>query len=487
MYRKVSRQVQTELLRYREEIMPIIDGVFEPLTLDEALSEIISDAPASIVFTPGNPPELILANMFAQASINIDENEGEIMAMMMSPVGAMIDLMNPNNVRKDIIAATGYITVTNPTGVDIVIPAGTICLADNGQEYVTGSLSVTVEDGETLNVTITAVIAGVSGNISANSVFTITGYGDLTPNWNPLPLLNGDEAESDAIYLNRITKEKTQYGAQNGSVAVETEIKKYYPDAVMYVNNTSTGLTDPVPVPVNGYNLVVKTPSGILADATEILEIFNILSERLEFVNSQNTSSDTHIVLSGSITTGGVPLSYFFTVAQVVDMTLDITINVYASESSETSELIIQANSFAISFINRLMQFFSGIDGKTDVIYDDGVNPPETTTIDISGISAQAGTIAPAFGIGSISALVSDIDTMGETPNIVFDSVDNLTIVIDPEVYGEADITLELGGATTFIDFASNDLFSDSTSYFDRFAFIDPEKLTITVAVVGWI
>jgi hypothetical protein len=133
------------------------------------------------------------------------------------------------------------------------------------------------------------------------------------------------------------------------------------------------------------------------------------------------------------------------------------------------------------------MQFFSGIDGETDVIYDDGVNPPVTTTIDITGISSQAGTIAPAFGIGSISALVGDIDTMNETPNIVFDSVDDLTIVIDPEVYGEADITLELGGATTFIDFASNDLFSDSTSYFDRFAFIDPEKLTITVQVVGWI
>jgi len=309
----------------------------------------------------------------------------------------------------------------------------------------------------------------------------------LTPNWNPLPLLNGAEAESDAIYLNRIIKEKTQYGVQNGSVAVETEIEKYYPDAVMYVNNTATGLTVPVPVPANGYNLVVKTPSGILADAIEISKIFTILSERLEFVNSQNTSTDTHIVLSGSITIGGVPLSYFFTVAQAVDMTMDIAIDVYASENSETSELISQANSFATSFINRLMQFFSGIDGETDVIYDDGVNPPVTTTIVIAGISSQAGTIAPAFGIGSISALVGDIDTMNETPNIVFDSVDDLTIVIDPEVYGEADITLELGGATTFIDFASNDLFSDSTSFFDRFAFIDPEKLSITVQVVGWI
>ena len=95
--------------------MPIQNGVFVPLTLDTALSEIIADSPASIVFAPGNPPELILANMFAQASVNIDENNGEIMALFMSPVGAMIDLLNPNNPRKDAIAASGYIVTATAT------------------------------------------------------------------------------------------------------------------------------------------------------------------------------------------------------------------------------------------------------------------------------------------------------------------------------------------------------------------------------------
>ena len=64
--------------------MPVQNGVFSPLTLDTALSEIIADAPSSIVFAPGNPPELILANMFAQASVYIDENNGEIMSLFMS-------------------------------------------------------------------------------------------------------------------------------------------------------------------------------------------------------------------------------------------------------------------------------------------------------------------------------------------------------------------------------------------------------------------
>jgi hypothetical protein len=346
---------------------------------------------------------------------------------------------------------------------------------------------VTVEDGETLNVAVTAVEAGIAGNISALQSFTATGLEDLTPNFNPLPFLNGADAESDAIYLNRITGEKTQYGTQNGSVAVETEIKKYYPDAVMYVNNTVVELDTPVPVPVNGYNLIVKTPAGILAENLETAEIFRILSERLEFINSQTASTDAHIVKTGAVTVGNVVLNYYYTVAQAVDMTIDITINVRASTNADTSELITQANSFAVAFINRLMQFFSGIDGDTDIVFDDGVNPAVTSTVSITGRAAQAGTIAPAFGIGTIQALVNDIDDMGDTPLITFDEVDSLTVVIDPEVYGEADVTLELGGATTFIDFATDELFADDTSYYDRFAFIDPANVSIEIVVVGWI
>lgn len=384
--------------------MPVKNGVFTPLTLDTALSEIIADAPSSIVFAPGNPPELILANMFAQASVNIDENNGEIMALFMSPVGTMIDLMNPNNPRKDAISASGYVTVK----------------------------------------------------------------------------------ESDAIYLNRITGEKTEYGTQNGSIAVETEIKKYYPDAFIYVNNTQTGLLTPVPVPANGYNLVVKTPSGILAGAAEISPIFKILSDRLEFVNSQNVGSTFHVVMSGSVLNAGVPLSYYFTVAQPVKTSLDITINIRASQNATTAELITQANDFAVYFINRLMQFLSGINGNTDITYDDGVNPPVVTTIAITGVNAQAGTIAPAFGVGTIQTLVNDLDTMSNTPNILFDSVPSMTVTIDPEVLGESPIVLEIGGFKTFIDFENDALFSDYTSFYDRFTYIDPAEINVTLAVVAW-
>lgn len=463
--------------------MPVVNGVFTPLTLETALNEIISNAPASIVFSPGNPPELILANMFAQAAVYVDENEGELMALFMSPVGAMIDTMNPNNPRKSAIAANGYVTFSNSTGSTILVPSGTIITAPNGQQYeVTTEGSVL--GSSTLNLPVTAVETGSAGNIPAAQSFTVAISG-LTAS-NPLPFLNGAAAESDAVYLNRITSEKTEYGTQNSSVSVETEIKKYYPDAYMYVNNTGVALTDPVPVPANGYNIVVKTPSGILADSYEIAQIFTILSNRLEFINSQSLGSTFHTVLSGSILNSGVPLSYYFTVAQPVNTTIDMQINIRASANATMAELVSQSNSFATSFLNRLMQLFSGISGDTDITYNDGVHTPTVTTLSITGIDAQAGTIAPQFGVGTVEAFVSDLSTMNNTPQILFDEVYSMTITIDPDVAGESPIVLEIGGATTFVDFKNDQLFSDYTSYYDRFMFIDPANISITMMVSGW-
>ena len=81
--------------------MPIENGIYTELTFEDALETIMDNAPASIVFSPGNPPELILANMFAQGDVNVDRFIGETLAAMMSPVGANIDLLNPNNPRRD--------------------------------------------------------------------------------------------------------------------------------------------------------------------------------------------------------------------------------------------------------------------------------------------------------------------------------------------------------------------------------------------------
>ena len=165
--------------------MPVKNGVYTPLTLDTALNEIIAAAPSSIVFAPGNPPELILANMFAQASVDIDENSGEIMALFMSPVGAMIDLMNPSNPRKEAIAASGYVVVTNPTASPITIPANTILTAATGQQYQTGDTPL-----------IVPAAAGGSGPVGTLDV-PVTAIEILNePNW----YLNGTIAQKAATY-----------------------------------------------------------------------------------------------------------------------------------------------------------------------------------------------------------------------------------------------------------------------------------------------
>ena len=467
--------------------MPIVDGIYTELTFDDALANVMDAAPSSIMFSPGNPPELILANMFAQGDVNIDQFIGETLAALMSPVGATIDLLNPNNPRRGDVAASGYILVTNSSPDAVAIALDTIVTASSGQEYTVGVSSFVIPGSGTAYIFVTCTETGISGNIPAGRTFTIAGYSSLS-GVNTLPFLNGAAEESDAIYLNRVTAEKTEYGAQSGSVAVETALKTVYIDARMYVNPTATALTVPVPVPASGYNVVVLVPGGVLAVPADVQQIFQILSERLEFINAQNLGNSRHVVMSGTIYTSEIPVSYFFTAAQPVITALDAVINVRASSMAERDELIIQANSFAKLFVDRLVKMFSGVSGTMTVTYSDDDGPDVDTDIDIAGSATLAGSIAPAFGIATVQSLVCDIDTIADTPQILLDSVDTLDMVIDPDVMGEAAVTLSLSsGASKFIDFKKDALFSDSSWWVDRYLFIDPENITIKIQVVEWI
>jgi hypothetical protein len=466
--------------------MSIENGVYTELTFEDALAQVIDSAPSSIKFSPGNPPELILANMFAKADVLVDEDIGEMLAAMMSPVGSMIDLLNPNNPRKSAQACTGYITITNSSGSPITIPANTICSASTGQQYSVGVSSNIIPAHGSADVFITAIETGIGYNIPAGLSFTIGSLSTLS-GINTLPLLSGADAESDAIYLNRIISEKTEYGSQNGSVAVETELKKYYEDAKIYANRNATALTTPVPVPVNGYNLIVRTPSGILATAAEIEQIFKTLANRLEFVNAQSVGSSLHQVKSGTIYTSQIPQNYYYTVAQPVKITLTGIINIRAYSSASREEIIAQANDFATNYINRIMSFLSGINGKTNITFEDDEYADVITEIDIAGNTGVQGTTAPKFGIALIRDLISDLSTMSATPQIIYDSVDSLEMIIDPEVEYESPVTLEIGGATEFIDFVNDALFSDNTSWYDRYVYLDPANIDLTIKVVEWI
>lgn len=467
--------------------MPIENGIYTELSFEDALANIINDAPASIVFSPGNPPELILANMFAQGDVNVDQFIGETLAAMMSPTGANIDLLNPNNPRNLAKAASGYVYVTNSDPNPIAIAINTLVRAASGQEYSVGVSSFIIPGSGSAYIYVTCTETGIGGNIPAGQTFQVVGYSSLS-GVNSVPFLNGAPLESDAIYLNRVTSEKTEYGSQNGSVAVETELKKYFADARMYVNPSATAKTDPVPVPASGYNCVVLVPNGVLSTPEDIAQVFLTLSERLEFINAQSLGDARHVVLSGTTYTSQIPVSYFFTVAQPVETTLHAVINVRASSLADRTELISQANGFAKAFVDRLVKLFAGVDGSVNVTYHDGVEADVVTAIAIAGSNSFANTIAPAFGIATINSLVCDIDTISDTPQILYDSVDTLSMVIDPSVVGESAVTLSLdSGATKFIDFKKDALFSDSSSWFDRYLFINPSNITITVQVSEWL
>ena len=467
--------------------MPIENGIYTELSFEDALANIINDAPASIVFSPGNPPELVLANMFAQGDVNVDQFIGETLAAMMSPTGSNIDLLNPNNPRNLAKAASGYVYVTNSDPNPIAIAINTLVRAASGQEYSVGVSSFIIPGSGSAYIYVTCTETGIGGNIPAGQTFAIIGYSSLS-GVNSVPFLNGAPLESDAIYLNRVTSEKTEYGSQNGSVAVETELKKYFADARMYVNPSATAKTVPVPVPASGYNCVVLVPNGVLSTPEDIAQVFLTLSERLEFINAQSLGDARHVVLSGTTYTSQIPVSYFFTVAQPVETTLHAVINVRASSLADRTELISQANGFAKAFIDRLVKLFTGINGSMSVTYHDGVEADVVTAIAIAGSNSFANSIAPAFGIATINSLVCDIDTISDTPQILYDSVNTLSMIIDPGVVGESAVTLSLdSGATKFIDFKKDALFSDSSSWFDRYLFIDPTNITITVQVSEWL
>ena len=138
-------------------------------------------------------------------------------------------------------------------------------------------------------------------------------------------------------------------------------------------------------------------------------------------------------------------------------------------------------------FITRLTELLSGIQGDTNIIYSDSVGADVTTAITIPAAVGLISPLAPAFGIATIQGLVSDIDTMEQTPQIVFDSVASMSVVLNPDVVGEDSQTLSIGGAKTFIDFENDILFSDDSSWYDRFVFINPGNLNITIKVAAWI
>ena len=462
--------------------MPITNGVYTSLSFADALAYVIDNAPPLIVFAPGNPPELVTANMFAGANVAVNTDVGESIAALMSPVGTMIDLQNPNNPRNPATATQGTLKLTN-SGSPVVVAPNTIFTASTGQQYKMGLSSVTVTSGTPQYVAVTCTVAGIAGNIPAGLTFTAPGLA-LTMT-NPLIWTNGTDLENDARYLQRVVATKTEYGSQVTSVAAEQELKTIFTAARMYTNKSSNALATPVAIPGNGYNCVVLTPNGIYENAAIMNEIFTILSRRFEFVNAQTVGDARHIVKSGTVYVADVPQAYYYTVAQNVSATLTVTIHVRFTIGTDITERISQGTDFATYFIQRLMNYLSGVGGVTNITFTDTSSNNTVTAVTIAADKGSVDPIAPAFGIAAIRDLVSDAATRPLTPQLMYDSTTAMSLVLDPEVAGEATKTMALGSGIQFINFKSDALFSDNTSWYDRFMALDPTQISVTVVDVS--
>lgn len=304
----------------------------------------IADADDSNRALSGNL-ELIIANMFAKADVEVDQQIGQTLAALMAPSGAMIDIMNPGMPRNAAVATVGTLKFVNSTGSSIPVPSNTIFAAPNGQTYSIGSTTLSVAAGGLEYAAVTAVTPGAAGNVPAGTTFT--GVTGLTIT-NPAIWTNGADEETDAQYLNRLTIAKTGYGAISASTSVETELRKIFTAARMYVNKGVDASATPVPLPGNGYNAVVLTPERRYENSAIMSQIFDIISTRLELVNSQTASSTnsvgnvTHKVFSGTVYVSEVPLSYYYTAAQNA-ATISVAINVRFAAGTDESEKATQA------------------------------------------------------------------------------------------------------------------------------------------------
>jgi hypothetical protein len=130
------------------------------------------------------------------------------------------------------------------------------------------------------------------------------------------------------------------------------------------------------------------------------------------------------------------------------------------------------------------MSYLSGVEGTTNITFTDTSAVSTVTAVDIAADTGSVDPIAPAFGISAIRDLVSDAATRPLTPQLMYDSTSALSIAMNPGVVGESTVTMTLVSAKQFIDFKADDLFTDHTSWYDRFMMLNPVNISVTVVDV---
>lgn len=456
------------------------------LSLNDALTDALADATSAGVEVITGSPEDIIAKYLAQTYYRWDAALYASVVKQFSPTGTDLDIQNPGNPRLQASVSAGFLKLVNSTGSPIDVAASSIFTAPNGNTYTNGATTIAVAGGTTGYLSVNSVAKGKAQNLPANQSFT-SSYG-FSSQTNTQPFVTGADKETDSEYISRLVFLKTNNASQAATPSAVKELLEYYKAARFYVNNGVNDFTAPVPIPAGGYICVVLFPSGVNASAAEISNAINILSNRLEFGNIIRNSTTLHPILTGTVYTGTFPQLYSAAVAQAVKVTLAATVSVRFSNGTDSNEKVILATAFASQFVQNIIDFYGGSAGNFHLSFQASGSPapaPVTATPPVVAANGVGQIIGPLVSVEQIRAFISDENNAATTPNLSYLSCTALTAVMDPQQSGEVTHTLDIaapaGGHVSLIDFVNDALFSDSTSWYDRYIFLDPNLITITV------
>lgn len=460
------------------------NNVYTLLDTNDALNIVAGFATAAgITITSGSVEEQ-LQNWMAQFLTENDKAMFKSYQMQFDPVGTEIDLQNPNTPRLLAKISSGYLSLANTSGGTIVVTSNSIFTAPNGNTYTTNNNTVSIPNGQTKTITVYSTLEGASQNIPSGQSFTSSYTLAAT---NPQPFTNGRDKESDTDYLNRIIYDLTNNSSQQSTPAAEAELKDYYQLARIFVNNTANASALPIVIPPNGYLPIVLFSSGVNADAGEINNALQILANRFEFGNPISIPTARHPLLSGTIYSGTLPEIYYVAPAQAVTTTITIALSVEFMVNVGEVEKINLANSFAKFIAQNLIDYFGGAEGNFNCTFNSLI--PATTVTSVSVIAKQGSNfiIGPDFSIEQIRALISDKYQIQILKGLEYLSLDTLSLVFDP---GSGQPTYDLNitpGLYTIqeINFLSNALFTDGSSWYDRYIFINPSLISIAITEVA--
>jgi hypothetical protein len=463
------------------------NGKFVLLTLDDARTLVLEAATAAGITVPAGSVEDQIKEWLAQALVDADTNEYASYVKQFNPVGSDIDLQNPGFPRLAASKANGFIRINNVGGTsNLTINIGTIFTAPNGITYTNPNDAISVLIGETKTLYIESVNAGVGSNLPGLQTFTGLSSGVTT---NPQPLVGGRDIETDTQYLDRLIFLRTNRASDQTSVAVILDLLQYYSGAAIYINNDANGLLTPVTVPAAGYNLVVLFPSGVNAPASELQKAIDVVVSKLEFANVNAIDNPLHPALSGVVYTGPFPQSYNITVAQAVQTTINCVLNVSFPPNVSLPEKTSLSQTLAQNFIQRLINTLGGAAGTFETTFTPLVGSPVIANLNLVANLPNPIAIAPYLSIEDIRALIVDAGDILKNPNIFLRAVNTLTVELDPLEVGETPVTLSTnapsGGTVSSVNFATESLFSDDTSWYDRYLFLDPSLITVSVNEVA--